>query len=76
MSIALRVALPHPSSLNYSTEGGPRAEFMFETVHAVSMVDLVIADWTRVLRKELCLYLQRDIGIMSVETSSESLDGC
>ena len=43
-------------SLN-SMEGWPRAEFMFKTVHAVSVVDLVVADWTRAMRKErVCIY--------------------
>ena len=47
-------------------------------MHAVSVVawvDLVVADW-KGTAQGTCLYLQRDIGIMSVETSSESVDGC
>ena len=45
-SIVRRVAVasPHPQSI---TEGGLRVEFMLnkiETAHAVSVVDLVVAD--------------------------------
>ena len=47
----------------------------FETVHAVSVVDLVVADW-KGTAQGTCLYLQCGLGIMSVKTSSESVDGC
>ena len=79
MSIVHSVASPHPQSI---TEGGPRAELMLNkrlhaSLHTVSMVDLVVADW-KGTAQGTCLYLQHDIGIMSVqvETSSESVDGC
>ena len=71
--VARRVASPHPQSI---TEGWPREEFMLnkiETAHAVSVVDLVVADW-KGTAQGMCLYLQCDVGIISVEISSESVD--
>ena len=69
-----QVASPHPQSI---MEGGIRAEFMLNkrTAHSASMVDLVVADW-KSTAQGTCLYLQYDVGVMSVETSSESVDGC
>ena len=66
-SIVCRVALPHPQSITNVRPGGPRVEFMLneiETAHAISVVDLVVADWNwRALRKER-------VGIYSVTSAS------
>ena len=68
------VASPHPQSI---LEGEPRAEFIVSNrdVHNVSMIDLVVADW-KGSAQGTCWYLQRDVDIMSVETSTESADEC
>ena len=58
VSITCRVASPHPQS---NMEDGPRAEFMLnKRLHAVSMVDLVVAGWKGTAQGTY-LYLQRDI---------------
>ena len=44
-------------------------------MHAVSVVELVVAD-LKGTAQGMCWYSQHDVGIMSVETSSESVDGC
>ena len=68
------VASPHSQSI---TKGGLRAEFMVNDrdMHAVSVVDLIVAEW-KGSPQRMCWYLQCDVGIMSVETSYESIDGC
>ena len=46
-----------------------------QDVHAVSVVDLVVADWKGFVQGT-CWYLQCEVSIMSVQTSFENTDGC
>ena len=72
-AIACVLTASHPQSI---TEGGPRAEFMVKiwNVHAVSASMTVAVKVGRALCKEhVGIY---NVGIMLVEKSSESFDGC